>query len=108
MPLDIPKRDAKCIDLHFRSGVGHITKPDVLIVGFGYLAPTALRKIARAIGDQGGVGEWLISHAPKQCVSLPINLVPILQQQCALDRIASEPEMVVADGALLKQRLSGC
>jgi hypothetical protein len=106
--LDVAKRDAECIDLHFRTCGGQITKPDLLIVGLGYLAPTALRKIVRAIGDQGGVGERLISHAQKQCVSLPIDLVPILQQQCALDRIASEPEMVVAHRALRKQRLPGC
>jgi hypothetical protein len=49
--LDIPKRDAECIDLHFRTGGDHFAKPDVLIVGFGCLAPTALRKIVRAIGD---------------------------------------------------------
>jgi hypothetical protein len=82
--LDITKRDAERIELHFLTGGGHITKPDLLIAGFDHLAPTALRKIVRAISDQGGVGEWLISHAQKQCVSLPINLVPILQQQRAL------------------------
>lgn len=106
--LDITKRDAERIELHFRASGGHITKPDLRVVGLGTLAPTLLRKIVRAIGDQGGVGEWLISHAEKQCVSLPVNLVPILQLQCALDRIASEPEMVVAHRALLEQRLSGC
>ena len=50
--LDIAKRDAECIDLHFRTSCGQITKPDLLIVGLGYLAPTALRKIVRAISDR--------------------------------------------------------
>ena len=65
------------------------------------------RQMMPARGHVGRVGERLVGHAKKQRVGLPVDLVPVLEQQRSLYRVAPKPEVVVAHASLFQQRFSG-
>ncbi len=81
--------------------------PAPFLVRLGRVAAPAPRQNARSRRRAGGASQRFVRCAKKQRVGLPLGLVPILVEQRPLDRVAPEPEMVVADGAFLEQRLSG-
>ena len=60
---------------------------------------------ATACGEELGPRQALVSHPGRQRIGVALGLVPLLGVQAHRNRIAIEPEIVVADAALLEDFL---
>src|SRR5437879_3832194 len=95
--LDPAQRFTERTDPHVGFGSGRQNQLKFVFIGLGSIAPAAVCKYFAAPAYPGGKGERFLRHAMKQQIGLPVDFVPVVQQQGSLYSETAEPEVIVAD-----------